>query len=90
MNDSAPKPATGEPICRDLDVTGLNCPLPILKTRVALRTMAAGERIRVRATDPHSEVDFKAYCARSGHELLEFRTDDDVFEFLIRSRGPDT
>ncbi len=80
-------PQTAADADRTLDVRGLNCPLPILKTKVMLRQMQTGETIRVLATDPHSEVDFRAYCAGSGHELLAFAHRDDVFEFLIRAAG---
>ena len=53
-----------------LDAKGLNCPLPILKTKVLLNKMKAGEILYVEATDPHSVIDFEAYCARTDHELL--------------------
>ncbi|MGE0387942.1 MAG: sulfurtransferase TusA family protein [Gammaproteobacteria bacterium] len=69
---------------RDLDVTGLNCPLPILKTRVVLRQMQPGQVIRVRATDPHAAIDFKAYCARTDHELLSLDEAGGIIEFRIR------
>lgn len=70
---------------RTLDVTGLNCPLPILKTRVALRQMRPGEVLRVLATDPHAEVDFRAYCARTGHELLGIERDaEGVLDIRVR------
>ena len=67
-----------------LDAKGLNCPLPVLKTKVALNRMHAGEILRVEATDPHATVDFKAYCARTGHQILQINQNGDVIEFLIR------
>lgn len=68
-----------------LDARGLNCPLPILKTKVQLNRMEVGQVLYVEATDPHSVVDFEAYCARSGHELLHKTEDDNgVFAFYIR------
>ena len=67
-----------------LDAKGLNCPLPVLKTKVLLTRMRPGELLYVEATDPHSSVDFQAYCARTGHELLENRETGGVFSFLIR------
>lgn len=76
--------ATKIPHQHSLDATGLNCPLPILKTKVQLTRMQTGEVIYVTATDPHSKIDFEAYCARSGHELLETRESDGLFEFFIR------
>ena len=68
----------------DLDVRGLNCPLPILKTKKRLVSLAAGEVLRVRATDPHSVIDFTAFCDRTGHELLWRGEQDGEFHFLLR------
>lgn len=67
-----------------LDVKGLNCPLPILRTKAMLHKMQDGETLHVQATDPMSVVDFRAYCARSGHDLLHYAESDGVFEFYIR------
>ena len=67
-----------------LDARGLNCPLPVLKTKVLLGRMHAGQILRVTATDSHARIDFEAYCARSGHELLDIQESDGVLEFLIR------
>ncbi len=68
----------------DLDVRGLNCPLPILKTKKQLVTMGAGEVLRVRATDPHSVIDFQAFCDKTGHELLRRWQEGEEFHFLLR------
>ncbi|MEX0374933.1 sulfurtransferase TusA family protein [Spiribacter pallidus] len=68
---------------RDLDVRGLNCPLPILRTKQALRDMAAGERLRVRATDPHSVIDFRGFCDTTEHRLLAHDEADGVFTFWL-------
>ncbi|MEQ8288217.1 MAG: sulfurtransferase TusA family protein [Gammaproteobacteria bacterium] len=67
-----------------LDAKGLNCPLPILKTKVLLNKMSPGECLKVEATDPHSQVDFEAYCARTSHELVESSLTGEVYTFLIR------
>lgn len=67
-----------------LDAKGLNCPLPILKTKVLLNKMQADEILLVEATDPHSQVDFEAYCARTEHEIIQFEQSDDVFRFFIK------
>jgi len=67
-----------------LDARGLNCPLPVLKTKVMLNRMNPGEILRVDATDPHSRIDFEAYCARTGHAILHTTTHDGVFGFYIR------
>ena len=69
---------------QSLDAKGLNCPLPILKTKVLLNKMQPGEVLYVEATDPHSVVDFEAYCARTRHELLKVTESQDRFEFYIK------
>lgn len=67
-----------------LDAKGLNCPLPVLKAKLALNKMQAGQVLHVEATDPHSVIDFEAYCARTGHEIIQSRNTDGVIEFFIR------
>lgn len=69
---------------QELDVRGLNCPLPILKTKKALNTMQSGQTIQVLATDPGSMLDFKAFAVQSGHELIEAVETDGVFRFLLK------
>ncbi len=69
---------------RILDAKGLNCPLPILKTKVLLNKMQAGEILYVEATDPHSVIDFEAYCARTDHKLLNIEEEEKLFKFYIR------
>lgn len=68
----------------ELDVRGLNCPLPILKTKKALNTMTAGQTLHVLATDPGSVLDFKAFAVQSGNQLLENTETDGVFSFLLK------
>ena len=67
----------------ELDASGLNCPLPILKTRKALATMTSGQRIHVIATDPGSVPDFEAYARQSGDVLEESRAGDGEFHFVL-------
>jgi len=67
-----------------LDAKGLNCPLPILKAKVLLNKMQAGEILYVEATDPHSVIDFEAYCARTDHNLLNKKEEENLFKFYIR------
>lgn len=67
-----------------LDAKGLNCPLPILKTKVLLNKLQPGQIVHVLSTDPHSVIDFEAYCARTKHELLEIRESGDLYEFFVR------
>jgi tRNA 2-thiouridine synthesizing protein A len=67
-----------------LDAKGLNCPLPILKARKALKDVAAGETLEILSTDPGSVADFQAFCRQTGNELMESSQDDSVYRFLIR------
>ncbi len=67
-----------------LDAKGLNCPLPILKARKALKEVPAGGTLEVLSTDPGSVADFEAFCRQTGNELMESSTDDSVFRFLIK------
>ncbi len=72
-----------------LDAKGLNCPLPVLKTKLALNRMQPGEILFVEATDPHSVVDFEAYCARTGHKILRIDEVDKIIRFTIsRAKNP--
>lgn len=67
-----------------LDAKGLNCPLPILKTKKMLNDVPAGGTLEVLATDPGSVADMSSFCRTTGHELVESTKDGDVFRFVIR------
>lgn len=67
----------------ELDTTGLKCPLPVLKAKKALKTMAAGERLRVTATDPGAMKDFHHFCEVSGDTLVSAEEDDGILTFVI-------
>ena len=67
-----------------LDTCGLNCPLPILKTKKSMRDIAIGGTIEVLATDPASDTDFRAFCRSTGHPLLEAGSQDGVYRFVIQ------
>lgn len=73
-------------IDRDLDVKGLNCPLPILRTKKALAEMETGQVLRVQATDPGSVKDFAAFAKQTGNELLEQKEENRVFEFYLKRK----
>ena len=70
-----------------LDVQGMACPLPVLRANRALRGMAAGERLRVIATDRAAIADFRAYCAETGHDLVAWSEDGPRLSFTIRKRA---
>jgi tRNA 2-thiouridine synthesizing protein A len=67
-----------------LDAKGLNCPLPILKARKALKEVPAGGTLEILATDPGSVADFEAFCRQTGNELVEQSQDDKVYRFVIK------
>jgi tRNA 2-thiouridine synthesizing protein A len=69
---------------KTLDAKGLNCPLPILKARKALKEVPAGGILEVLATDPGSVADFQAFCRQTGNELVEHSVEDTVYRFLIK------
>jgi tRNA 2-thiouridine synthesizing protein A len=69
-----------------LDVTGLKCPMPVLRANKVLRGMAPGARLLVLATDRAAAADFRAYCRESGHSLVAFSEADGVLSFTIRRR----
>jgi tRNA 2-thiouridine synthesizing protein A len=68
-----------------LDARGLNCPLPILKAKKAMKDLAPGGALEVLATDPGSVADFAAFCRTTGNELMESgQQDGGVFRFVIK------
>ena len=69
-----------------LDTSGLKCPLPVLKTKKAMKDLAPGGQIIVIATDPSAVKDFQAFCAATGDRLLESRQANGVFTFVIEKR----
>lgn len=70
-----------------LDAKGLNCPLPILKTRKALKDVPVGETLKILATDPGAVGDFDAFCRQTGNELIDSKSEDGVYTFLIKHTG---
>lgn len=67
-----------------LDCTGMQCPLPVVKTAQAMKSMEPGETLELLATDPGVEPDMKAWSSRTGNELVEIRKDGEVFHVLLR------
>jgi tRNA 2-thiouridine synthesizing protein A len=67
-----------------LDCLGLFCPMPVLKTRDAMKQMAVGQVLEMLSDDPASEADMTSWVARTGHELLEIERDGAVYRFLLR------
>jgi tRNA 2-thiouridine synthesizing protein A len=71
---------------KELDVKGLNCPLPILRAKKALADMTSGQTLRVVATDPGSVKDFAAFCKQTGNTLLSSEDSGKEFTFVISKR----
>jgi tRNA 2-thiouridine synthesizing protein A len=69
---------------QELDASGLNCPLPILRAKKTLTGMDAGQVLHVIATDPGSVKDFDAFAKQTGNELMESKEDGGKFHFLIK------
>ncbi|HBM86933.1 MAG: sulfurtransferase TusA family protein [Parvibaculaceae bacterium] len=70
-----------------LDVTGLTCPLPVLRAQKRLRELSPGVILKVLATDPIAAIDFPHFCHESGHELLESAKEDQILIFRIKCRS---
>jgi tRNA 2-thiouridine synthesizing protein A len=72
------------PATQSLDARGLNCPLPILRTKKALTAMKTGETLAILSTDPGSVKDMQAFCKQTGNELVASNANQGEFEFFIR------
>jgi len=73
-------------IAAHVDARGLSCPMPIVKTAQAVKTVASGALVEVLSTDPGSQRDFVAWSRSTGHELLEQTTEGNVHRFVIRRK----
>ena len=71
---------------RELDARGLNCPLPILRTKKSLNDMASGQVLKITATDPGSVRDFEAFCRQTGNVLLLSHQQDAEYIFMLRKK----
>lgn len=69
-----------------LDLSGLLCPLPVLKARKRLERMASGTVLKVIATDPMSAIDMPHFCNEQGHTLLDQQRDGPALIFRIRRK----
>ncbi|UCJ16277.1 sulfurtransferase TusA family protein [Pseudomonas sp. MM211] len=68
----------------ELDACGLNCPLPLLKAKMALNGLGSGDVLKVLATDAGSQRDFRAFARLAGHELLREEAEGEVFRYWLR------
>jgi len=69
---------------QELDATGLNCPLPILRAKKTLAGMQSGQVLRIVATDPGSVKDFDAFARQTGNELLSSGEEGGKYTFMMK------
>ncbi len=84
MSDNKETSGDSPDVDRAIDLRGLNCPLPVLKTKKALSEMTEGELLHATTTDPMSVIDFTVFCEKSGHHLEHKVEADEEFQFFIR------
>ena len=73
-------------ITQMIDARGLSCPMPIVKTALAVKTIPSGAVVELLATDPGSIKDIAAWCRATGNELIEQTSDGAVYRFVIRRK----
>lgn len=69
---------------RQIDCTGLFCPMPIVKTREAIMQMAVGQVLEMLSDDPASDPDMRSWAQNTGHELLQVTRSRAVYSFVVR------
>jgi tRNA 2-thiouridine synthesizing protein A len=67
-----------------LDTKGLNCPLPILRAKKALKKIDSGQTLTIEATDPGSAQDFESFCNQTGNILVSSNEEDNIYNFVIQ------
>ena len=71
---------------KELDARGLNCPLPILRTKKALTDMTSGQVLKILATDPGAVKDFQAFCKQTGNSLVGSDASNHEFVFFMQKK----
>ena len=84
MTPATPPASDSEQTEVILDLRGLSCPLPVLQTNRMLKTMTAGQYLRVWTSDPKTLDEIPALCQKTGHQYLDSQTTQDGYWFLIR------
>jgi|TARA_B100000768_G_C11106081_1_gene301212 tRNA 2-thiouridine synthesizing protein A len=69
---------------KELDTSGLNCPLPIIKAKKEINGMDAGQTLKIISTDPGAVKDFESFATQTGNELLSTEEKDNKFYFLLK------
>ena len=68
----------------EIDLSGLQCPMPLLKAKLALNSMDSTQVLKVVATDPASEKDFQLFVNQTDHQILDFQKDDSAYFYWIK------
>ena len=71
-------------IDEELDVRGLNCPMPIIRTRHSLKHLSVGQHLKIIATDPGTVRDFEALCGHTGNKLVVSESENGEYIFIIK------
>ncbi|MES0488941.1 MAG: sulfurtransferase TusA family protein [Leptospirales bacterium] len=71
-------------VTQELDCSGMNCPLPVVKTAQMAKTLKKGNILKVIATDPGSEKDMPAWSRRTGNKIMETSKQDDKFIYIVK------
>jgi tRNA 2-thiouridine synthesizing protein A len=69
---------------KELDTSGLNCPLPIIKAKKEINSMEAGQVLHVISTDPGAVMDFESFATQTGNEIVSSDSKDNKFFFMIK------
>lgn len=69
---------------KELDLSGLQCPMPLLKAKLALNNMEPAQILKVVATDPGSEKDFHMFAQQSNHQILDFQKNETAYFYWIK------
>jgi tRNA 2-thiouridine synthesizing protein A len=70
-----------------LDLKGLSCPLPVLRTNKATKQLIPGDILEVLVTDPNAPKDFKIFCENTGHDLVSCEEHDGVYTIILKKDG---
>ncbi len=72
---------------KELDVRGLNCPLPLLRSKKTLSQMKPGEVLKVLTTDPAAEIDFRVFSELTGNKILSLKKAEKHLVFFLQKKG---
>ena len=70
-------------VAQELDLKGLECPMPLLKAKLALNTLGSGDVLKVVATDPASEKDFYLFANQSSNRIINFQKEKEAYFYWI-------